>query len=166
MNGLKANARIRVTQEADLVLKNLKFKIFGQPHDDMLLTTDKQFKHYKAIEDPIILKDGLLFPKYYGETRSVKYHQLLKGKQLDSEVLRNLHGEYGKHPGITRTKMACREKDYDPNMAQLTRELVISCEQCIKKSRINRRRTHAPLRNPHEYITVPEDAIQIDLVPE
>ena len=45
LHGIKANARIQVEQNADLVLKNLKLKIFGQPHDDVLLTTDRQFKH-------------------------------------------------------------------------------------------------------------------------
>ena len=58
------NARIRVEQDADLVLKNLKLIILGQPHDDVLLTTDRRFKHYKANEDRIILKDGLLLRKY------------------------------------------------------------------------------------------------------
>ena len=73
LHGIKANARIRIEQDADLVLKNLNLKIFGQPHDDVLLTTDKRFKHYKANEDRIILQDGLLFRKYYSETGSVKY---------------------------------------------------------------------------------------------
>ena len=31
MTGIKANARIRVEQDVDLVLKNLKLKILGQP---------------------------------------------------------------------------------------------------------------------------------------
>ena len=63
---IKANARIRVQQGADLVLKNLKLKILGQPHDDVLLTTERRFKHYKANEDRNILKDGLLFRKNHG----------------------------------------------------------------------------------------------------
>ena len=122
LHGIKANARIRVEQNADLVLKNLKLKILGQPHDDVLLTTDRQFKHYKANEDRIILKYGLLLLKYYGETGSVKYYQILIPKQLLNEVFRCLHGEFGKHPGITKTIMAYREKYYYPKMAQLIRE--------------------------------------------
>ena len=55
INGISANARIRVEQDADLVLKILKIKILGQPHDDVLLTTDRRFKHYKANEGRIIL---------------------------------------------------------------------------------------------------------------
>ena len=102
ISGINANAQIRVEQDADLVLKNLKFSLLGQPHDDVLLTTDRQFKHYKANEDRIILKDGFLFRKYYGEIGSVKYYQILIPKQLVIEVLRNLHGEFGKHPGITK----------------------------------------------------------------
>ena len=112
INGIKASARIRVEQDADLVLKNLKLKILGQPHDDVLLATDRRFKHYKANEDRIILKDGLLFRKYYGETGSVKYYQILIPKQLVNEVLQNLHGEFGKHPGITKMIIAYKEKYY------------------------------------------------------
>ena len=41
----------------------------------------------------------------------------------------------------------------------------MSCEQCRKESRIIPRLTRFPLQNPHEYITAPEDAMQIDLVP-
>ena len=72
IHGIKANARIRAEQDVDLVLKNLKLKIFGQSMDEVLLTTNKRFKHYKANEDCIMLKDGLLFPKYYGETGKIK----------------------------------------------------------------------------------------------
>ena len=49
-------------------------------------------------------------------------------------------------------------------MAQLIRERVMSCEQCLRESRINPRLTRLPLQNPNVYIIAPEDAI-IDLVP-
>ena len=122
INGIKACARIRVGQDADLVLKILKLKILGQPHDDVLLATDRRYKHYKANEDRNILKDRPLFQKYYGELGSVKYYQILIPKQLVKEVLRNLHGEYGKHLGITKTIIAYRAKHHNPNMAQLIKE--------------------------------------------
>ena len=72
--GIKANARIRVEQTVDLVLKNMKLKILGQPHDEVLMMTDSRYKNYKANEDRIIHKDGLMFRKYFGETGSVKYY--------------------------------------------------------------------------------------------
>ena len=109
-NGIRASAQIRVEQDAVLVLKNLKLKILGQPHDDVLLTTANRFKHYKSNKDHVILKDGVLFRKYYGESGSVRYYQILIPKQLGNEVLRNLHGEIGKHPGITIMIVAYREK--------------------------------------------------------
>ena len=110
INGTKASARIRVDQDSDLVLKSLKLKILGQPHDDVLLATDRRFKHYKANEERIILRDGLLFRINYGETGRVKYYQILIPKQLVNEVLRNLHGEVCKHPGITKTIIAYNQK--------------------------------------------------------
>ena len=42
----------------------------------------------------------------------------------------------------------------------------MSCEQRIRESRIDRGLTHFPLQNPNQHITAPEDAMQIDLVPE
>ena len=91
LHGIKANARIRVEQDTDLIVKNLKLKILGQPYDDVLLTTDRRFQHYRANEDRIILKDGLLLRKYYGDTGNVKYYQILIPKQLVNEVRRSLH---------------------------------------------------------------------------
>ena len=77
-----------------------------------------------------------------------------------------MHGEFGRHPGISKTIIAYREKYYFPKMAQLIREWVISCEQCIRESRNDRRLTSPPLQNPNEHFTAPEDAMQIDLVSE
>ena len=166
MNGTKGNARIRVEQDVDLVLKNMKLKILGQPYDELLLMSDSRYKNYKANEDRKFLKDGLLFRKYFGETGSVKYYQILIPKQLVKEVRRSLHGEFGKHPGIFKTIIAYREKYFFPKMAQLIREWVMSCEQCNRESLIDHSLTRPPLQNPNEHNTAPEDAMQIDLVPE
>ena len=147
-------------------MKNIKLKILGQPYDEVLLTTEKRFKHYKANEDRIILKDGLLFRKYYGETGIIKYYQILIPKQLVDEVLRSLHGEFGKHPGMTKTTIAYRQKYYYANMAKLIRQWVMSCEQCIRESRVDVWLTRPARQNASEHITAPEDAMEIDLVPE
>ena len=158
MNGIKVNGRIRVAQDVDLVLNNMKLKVLGQPHDEVLMMTDSRYKNYEATEDRIILKDGLLFSNCFGETGSVKYYQVLIPKQLVNEVLRSLHEEFGKHPGISETIIAYREKKYFRKMAQSIRQWVMSCEQCIREARIDRNLTRLPLRNPNEHITAPEDA--------
>ena len=166
MNGIKAMARISVEQDVDLELENMKLKILGQPHDEVLMMEDSRYKNYKANEDRIVHKDGLLFRKLFGETGSVKYYQIFIPKELANQVERSLHGEFGKHPRIAKTIIAYREKYYFPKMAQLISEWVMSCEQCIRESRIDRSLTRPPLQNPNEHITAPEDAMQIDLVPE
>ena len=163
MDGIKTNARIRVEQNIDLVLKNMKLKILSQPHDEVLMVTDSRYKNYKANEDSIILEDGLLIRKKFGEKRSVKYYQILNPKQSVKEVLQSLHGEFGKHPRITKTRIAYREKCCFPKMAQLIREWVMSCEQRIKESRTDSSLTRLPLQNPNEHITAPEYAIKTDL---
>ena len=106
MNGIKANERIRVEQDVNRVLKNMKLKIVGKSHDEVLMLTEQRYKKYKANEDRIILKDGPLFGKFFGETGSVKYYQNLIPKQLVKEVLRSLQGEFGKVSGIAKTIIA------------------------------------------------------------
>ena len=57
MDGIKANARIRVEQIVDLFLWKVKLQKLGQLHDEVLSTTEKRFKHHKAEEDRVILKN-------------------------------------------------------------------------------------------------------------
>ena len=110
MKGTKANARIRVEQDVDLVLTNMKLKNLGQPYDEVLMMTDSRYENYKGNEDRIILEDGLTFRRSFGETGSVKYYEILILKQLVNEALSSLHGEFGKHPGISKTINVYREK--------------------------------------------------------
>ena len=41
----------------------------------------------------------------------------------------------------------------------------MACEQCLRESRINPQLTRPSPHNLNQYITAPEDAMQIDLVP-
>ena len=166
MNGIKENTQIRVDQDFNLVLNNMKLKILGLPHDVVFMVTDSRYKSYKENEDRIILKDSLMFKIYFDETGSVKYYQIIMPKQLVHEVLRSLHGEFGEHPGNSKTIIAYREKYFFPKMAQLITVWVASCEQCIKESRTDRSLTRPLLKNPNEHNTAPEDAMQIGVVLE
>ena len=114
----------------------------------------------------MVLKGSLLFRKYFGETGSGKYYQIFIPKPLVNEVLRSLYGEFAKHPGIAKTIIAYMEKYCFSKMAQLIREWVMSCKQCIRESRIDHSFTRPPLQNANEHITEPKDAMQIDMVPE
>ena len=73
MNGIKANARIRVEQGVDLVLKNMKLKFLGQPLDEVLMMTDSRYKNYKANEDRIILVDGLNILEKQGVSNTTNF---------------------------------------------------------------------------------------------
>ena len=50
MNGIKANARLRVEQDVDLVLETIQLNVLGQPHDEVSMMTDSRYKHFKAKE--------------------------------------------------------------------------------------------------------------------
>ena len=59
-----------------------------------------------------------------------------------------------------------QRKTLFPKIGAIEQAVGILCEQCIKRSRIDRRFTRPPLQNPLEHKTAPEDATHIDLVPE
>ena len=114
MNRTKANAPIRVKPDVDLLSKNMKLKNQGQPHDEVVITTDWRCKHYKANEERLILEGGPLFRKRFGQTGSVKHCQTLIPKHLFNEVLQSLHGEVGRHTETTRATISHRKKILSP----------------------------------------------------
>ena len=97
----------------------MKLKNLGEKHVKVQIMTDSRYKPYKANEDRIILKDGLLFRKDSGETDSVNYCQIRMPKQLVNKIpAACLHGDFGKHLGISKTIIAYREKFLFPKLAQ------------------------------------------------
>ena len=50
--------------------------------------------------------------KYYGECGQVTHHQILIPEHLITELLKAIHGQMGKHPGITKMIQECRSKYY------------------------------------------------------
>ena len=48
----------------------------------------------------------------------------------------------------------------------LMRQWVTTCKQCITESPVETRLTRPALQKASEIITAPEDALQVDLVPE
>ena len=96
MKGIKVNAPERVEQDVDLVLKNTKIRILGQPHEEMLNTTDSRYKHYKSNEDCIFHKDGLFSRNFWEKlvasnstNSSSRSNKLMKYSGACTESLEN-----------------------------------------------------------------------------
>ena len=67
--------------------------------------------------------------KYYGECGQVTHHQILIPEHLITELLKAIHGQMGKHPGITKMIQECRSKYYYPGLAKKIRQWVMQCEE-------------------------------------
>ena len=50
-----------------------------------------------------------------------------------TEMLKHLHGVFGRHPGITAAIINFGSKNYYPNMPKLIRNWIISCQKCIRE---------------------------------
>ena len=165
LGAIKENARIRNEQDADIILKAIKAKLANEEHDEHLLKTNpiaqKLFKH----ETRIIIKDGVLMRKYYGECFQITHYQITLPTRIIPELLKTLHGATAKHPGIPKTIQECRAKHYHPGLAKHIKIWVTSCQECIKYKRINTRQIRPKMINPTDFSMGPEDILEIDILP-
>ena len=162
---IRNNAQIRIEQDTDPVLRNLKLMILKEPYDEQRLKLCPRGQKYLQNLERIHIKDGLLMRKYYGETGEIKYNQILLPEHLVQEILEHHHGKYGRHPGITKVIQQCREKYYFPCLSHTIREKIRHCKDCIQTKRIDPTKITPPMIDMNNLAMGPEDALQIDVVP-
>ena len=68
---------LRLEQEQDLILRNLKLHIHKQPHDEQFLKTHPRAQSYIRNFQRLHIKNESQLREYYGETVEIKYHQTL-----------------------------------------------------------------------------------------
>ena len=162
---IKDIARIRNEQDADPLLKTLKLRILHENYDKYLLKTKPRGRNLLRHEGRIIMKDGVLMRKNYGEDGSVTHNQVVISKHLVPELLSTLHGKTNKHPGITKVIQEFRAKYYSPGLARKIRAWVTSCPDCIAIKRIDTRQIRPKMLSNTEFKMGPEDCLEIDILP-
>ena len=162
---IKENARIRNEQDADPILKALKLRLLHEEYDKHLLKTEPRGRNLLRHEERIIVKDGVLMRKYYGEDGTVTHYQILIPKHIVPELLSTLHGKMNKHPGITKMIQESRAKYYYPGLARKIRAWVINCPDCIANKRIDTRQIRPKMLSNTEFTFGPEDCLEVDILP-
>ena len=162
---IKEDTRISVEQDSDLVFKAIKEKLICEEYDKHLLQTDSKAKRLIVHENRLIVKNGILMRKYYGECRHVTHHQILIPEHLITEFLKAMHGQTGKHPGITKTIQESRSRYYYPGLAKRIKQWVMQCEDCIKYKIINNSQIRPKMINNTEHVLGPEDKLEIHILP-
>ena len=94
----KDNARIRLEQNNDVGLRNLRAKLEGNPFDKNELASDHRYQHYLQNITRIEIKQEVLTRRYYTDTGILSHYQILLPKQLLDEFLHALHGHNSNHP--------------------------------------------------------------------
>ena len=161
----KDNARIRLEQNNDIVLRNLRAKIEGEPFDENELASDFRYQHYLQNITRIEIKHEVLTRKYYTDTGMISHYQILLPIQLLEELLQALHGHNSNHPGITKMIQEARQKYYYPCMAKYIKKWVSNCQVCIQTKCINNDLLRTELLNCPEWDLGPEDILQMDILP-
>ena len=159
------NARIRLEQNNDIVLRNLRAKIEGNPFDENDLASDYRYQHYLQNITRIEIKQEVLTRKYYTDTGTTSHYQILLPTQLLEELLQALHGHNSNHPGITKIIQEVRQKYYYPCVAKYIKKWVTNCQTCIQTKRINNDLLRTELLSCPEWDLGPEDILQMDILP-
>ena len=131
------NARNRLEQNNDIVHRNLRAKIEGEPIDENHLASDYRYHHYLQNITRIEIQQVVLTRKYYTYTGTVSHFQTLLPIQLLDEFLLALHGHNSNHPGITKMIQEAKQKYYYPCIANYIKKWVSNCHICIHTKRIN-----------------------------
>ena len=143
----------------------MRAKLQKEEYSEEILQQDIRYKYYLNNIDRIFLKDEIVTRQYYDETGQVKYHQILLPKHLLKELLQAIHGTAHRHPGISKMLQEIRQKYYYPGIAKHVKKWVEGCETCAKDKRVPNTVITPELLNLPEWDLGPEDAMQIDLLP-
>ena len=162
---LRRTNQILLEQSKDPILRQLKAKIQNEDYSEEILQQDIRYKKYLNNSDRIVLKDEIVARQYYDETQQVKYHQMFLPKRLLKELLQAIHGTAHRHPGISKMLQEIRQKYYYPGIAKHVKKWVDGCKLCAKEKRVPNKVITPELLNLPEWDLGPEDAMQIDLLP-
>ena len=103
--------------------------------------------------------------KIYGECGQVTHQQILIPEHLMTDLVKAIHGQMGKHPGIKKMIQECKSKYYNPGLAERIKQWVLQCEDCIKYKRIHSSQIRPKKINNTEHVLGPEDILEIDIQP-
>ena len=162
---LRRTNQILLEQSKDPILLHLKAKIQNEEYSEEILQQDIRYKHYLNNLDRIVLKDEIVTRQYYDETGQIKYHQILLPKHQLKELLQAIHGTAHRHPGISKMLQEILQKYYYPGIAKYVKKWVEGCETCARDKRVPNNTITPELLNLPEWDLGPEDAMQIDLLP-
>ena len=156
-----------IEQTNDVIFQQLNLKTQKKEYSETILIQDTRYQHYLRQLDRMSIQDEIITRQYYDETDNVNFNQVLLPKHLVTELLESLHGKANRHPstGIAKMLQEIRSKYYYPGIAKFVRKWVNGCETCIKDERISNDLITPELLNQPEWTLGPEDAMQIDLLP-
>ena len=156
---------LAIEQQNDVILHQLRLKLQKDDYSETILQQDPRCRHYCSQIDRLSVQEDIVIRDYYDETGNVQYRQELLLKHLVSELLQSLHGSTNNYPGISKMLYEIRQKYYYPGIAKIVKKWVLGCETCIKDKRTTNPSITPELLNLPEWDLGPEDALQIDLLP-
>ena len=160
----KDNAKIRIEQNNDPVLRNLRNIVKKQKFDENEFKSDARYGHYQQNLQRTEVHNNVLERRYYDDTVRISHYQIYLPQQLLNELLHSRHGQSAKQPGTTKTIQKARQKYYYPCLAKHIKNWVSQCQECVQNKRINNTQINPELLSCLNWGLGPKDALQMDIL--
>ena len=132
------------------------------PSPAYLKTTE--LKYFKQLPR-LMLKDGVLYRKFFDQTGKVSHEQFCVPEHLQKELLYRIHNSRWRgHIGITRTIAEFRKRFYFPNFTEILTDYIRNCLTCLQTKEAKQVSLKPPLQPVASERNFPADTMQIDLV--
>ena len=155
---------LKTEQEKDEVLKRVvKWKEENNVED--LTYASNELKKYRKQFRRLVLRDSILYRKFFDHTGRVQYHQYCLPKHLWKEVVYRLHNSrLAGHLGIVKTVEEFRKRFYFPNFTEYLISVIKNCLTCLQTKLISNNSLKTLLQPISSLQSFPGDMLQIDLV--
>ena len=128
---------ILTEQDADPVLLNFKRQMHGLPFDEQILALNPRYIHYCRNKKHNRIEIDILYRQYYNDVVDINELQVLFPVQLKDTLRKSLHGQAGKHPGISKMMQEYRQKNYFPSIANHVRKWAKKSQTSVQYKRID-----------------------------
>ena len=100
--GFRENAKFRLEQNNDPLLRNRRANIEGKSFDESAFTQNNRYQHYLQNKPRIEFREDILAREYHNDNGQCSDYQILLPKQLLEEFLQAFLGHIANYPGITK----------------------------------------------------------------
>ena len=124
-----------------------------------------ELQKYRKHLHRLLVKNGILYRKFYDHTGKVLNNQFVVPKQLRKELLYRIHNSrFSGHLGIKATASEFRKRFYFPNFTEMLLDYIKNCSSCLQTKAVKNSDLKSQMLSVASQQCYPGDLLEVDLV--